>query len=220
MTGKKIYKRNEEIANAVSHGLFILPGAEAGIWLIQKALCLSDVWAVCSVSVYVICMLFSYTASTLYHTCREGQRKATLRKLDHIAIYFHIAGTYTFLTLAIFRDAALWGWSLFSVVWIAALIGSFICFQEEKLGNRIETICYVAMGLVIFVAFKPLYDILHSMNALNVLWLIISGGVSFILGALLYSFKKIPYAHLIFHLFVIGGSIFHILAIAATLERL
>jgi len=219
MSSKKIYTRSEEIANAVSHGLFILPGAAAGIWLIQKALHLSDVWAVSSVSVYIVCMLFSYITSTLYHACREENRKATLRKFDHVAIYFHIAGTYTFFTLTILRDAAFWGWSLFSIVWIAALIGSYICFQEGKLGNRIETICYVAMGLVISVAFKPLYDILHSINALEVLWFIIAGGVSYILGALLYSFKKIRYAHLIFHIFVIGGSIFHILAIAAVLER-
>ena len=220
MSSKKIYTRGEEIVNAVSHGLFILPGIIAGIWLIQKALYLPEVWALSSVSVYIVCMLFSYISSTLYHACREGQRKVTLRKFDHAAIYFHVAGTYTFFTLTILRDAAFWGWSLFFVVWIAALIGSYISFQKERIGNKIETICYVAISLVVCVAFKHLFNILHSMKALEVLWHIIAGGVSYILGALLYSVKKIPYVHSVFHLFVIVGSIFHILAIAATLDKL
>ena len=88
------------------------------------------------------------------------------------------------------------------------------------MGNRIETVCYVAMGLVVFVAFKPLVDTLRPMEALHMLWYIIAGGACYILGALFYSFKKIPYVHSVFHLFVIGGSIFHILAIANALERL
>jgi hemolysin III len=76
------------------------------------------------------------------------------------------------------------------------------------------------MGLVAVVAFKPLTDTLHPIGALNVLWYIVAGGASFIVGALFYSFKKVPYAHAVFHLFVIGGSVFHILAIAFALDKL
>jgi len=217
---KKQYTQGEEIANAATHGIGILLGIAAGIWLMQKAISRSDFWAISSVLVYIACMLFSYAASTLYHSCREGKRKETLRKFDHVAIYFHIAGTYTVFTLVILRDAAFWGWSLFFVVWIAALTGSYICLKGKGIGNRIETICYVAMGLVACVAFKPLIDTLHSANALDILWYIIAGGISYILGAILYTFKKIPYIHSVFHLFVLGGSIFHILAIAVTLNRL
>ena len=217
---RKQYSQGEEIANASIHGIGIFLGMAAGIWLLLKAFCCCDLWAVSSVSVYIVCMLFSYTASTLYHACKEGERKVTLRKLDHAAIYFHIAGTYTFFTLTILRNAAFWGWALFFVVWITALAGSYISFKGKGIGNRIETICYVAMGLVVFVAFKPLIDTLYPINALDVLWYIIAGGVSFILGALFYSFKKVPYIHAVFHLFVIGGSVFHILAIATALERL
>jgi len=215
----KQYSRSEEIANASTHGFGILLGAAAGIWLLLKALNGGDCWAVGSVSIYIVCMLFSYIASTLYHACREEKRKATLRKLDHAAIYFHIAGTYTFFTLTILRNAAFWGWSLFIIVWSAALTGSYISFKGKGIGNRIETVCYVAMGLVVCIAFKPLFDIFHSMKTLDVLWYIIAGGVSYILGALFYSFKKIPYIHSVFHLFVIGGTIFHVLAIATALEK-
>ena len=208
------YSQGEEIVNAATHGLGILLGVAAGLWLLQKAIYHGDCWAVGCVFVYMVCMLFSYTASTLYHACKEGKRKVTLRKFDHAAIYFHIAGTYTFFTLMILRQAAYWGWSLFFVSWIAAITGSYISFKGKGIGNRIETFCYVAMGLVVFVAFKPLIDTLHSLQALDVFWYIIAGGMSFILGALLYRFKKIPYIHSVFHLFVIGGSIFHVLAIA------
>ena len=217
---RKRYIRKEEIVNAAIHGFGIMLGGAAGVWLLQKAFCNSDLWAAGSVSVYVVCMLFSYTASTLYHACKEGERKVTLRKFDHAAIYLHIAGTYTFFTLVLFRDAAFWGWTLFFIVWIIAITGSYISFKGKGIGKKIETICYVAMGLVVFVAFKPLIDILYPINALDILWYIIAGGVSFIIGALLYSFKKVPYIHSVFHLFVIGGSVFHVLAIAVALDKI
>jgi len=217
---KKQYTQGEEIANASTHGIGILLGIAAGIWLLLKALVNGSLWAVSSVSIYVICMLFSYVISTTYHACREKNRKIILRKLDHAAIYFHIAGTYTFFTLTILRNASFWGWSLFLIVWIIALAGSYICFKGERIGKRIETICYVAMGLVVLVAFKPLFNTLDSKKALDVLWFLFAGGVSYILGAFLYSLKKIPYGHAVFHLFVIGGSFFHVLAIAIVLERL
>jgi len=216
----KKYTQNEETVNAVTHGIGIIMGVAAGIWLIQKAFCNGDVWAVSSVSIYVVCMLFSYIASTLYHACREATRKATLRKYDHIAIYFHIAGTYTFFLLTILRNVEFWGWLLFFVIWIAAFAGSYISFKGKGMGNKIETVCYVAMGLVVFVAFKPLFDTLHVINALDVFWYLILGGISYIFGALLYTFKKIPYMHSVFHIFVIGGSICHIWAIAVALEKL
>ena len=215
----KQYRQSEEKVNATTHGFGILLGIAAGIWLLQKALYYDNLWNVCSVSVYIVCMLFSYIASTLYHACTGGKRKAILRKADHVAIYFHIAGTYTFFTLTILRNAALWGWSIFFAVWIAALTGSYISLKGKGIGNRIETTCYAVMGLIVLVAFKPLIDIFYAMEALDILWYILAGGILFLLGALLYSLKKIPYAHSIFHLFVIGGSVFHVLAIAVALDR-
>ena len=217
---RKQYTQREETVNAATHGFGVLSGVVAGIWLLLKTCCCCGFWAISSVSVYIVCMLFSYISSTLYHACREGKRKMTLRKYDHIAIYFHIAGTYTFFTLTVFRNAAFWGWLIFFIVWITALVGSYISFKGKKLGNRIETICYVVMGLVVFVAFKPIIDTLYPIKAIDVLWYLLAGGMTYILGALLYSFKKVPYIHSIFHLFVIGGSIFHILAISVALDRL
>ena len=217
---KKQYIQNEETANAVTHGLGILLGAAAGIWLFLKALYYCDPWVISSVLVYIVCMLFSYIASTLYHACRKGKRKVILRKFDHVAIYFHIAGTYTFFTLTVLRDEEFWGWLLFFIVWIVAIIGSHFSIKGRGIGSRIETVCYIIMGLVVVVAFNPLVSALYSICALNILWYIIAGGILYLVGALLYSFKKIPYIHSVFHIFVVGGSIFHLLAIAITLDRL
>ena len=217
---RRRYTRNEEIANTVSHGIGIFFGLAAGLWLLPLAAATNNPWAVGSVLAYVVCMLFSYIASTSYHACRDTRRKIILRKLDHAAIYFHIAGTYTFFTLTVLRNAAFWGWLLFVVVWVAALAGSYISIKGKKRGSPIETICYVAMGLVICVAFKPLVDTLRSMHSLDTFWYLIAGGVLYILGAVLYSFKRVPYIHFFFHLFVLGGSVCHVLSIASALSRL
>ena len=213
----KHYIQSEENANAITHGFGIVLGTAAGVWLLQKALNNCDLWAIGSVSIYIACMLFSYISSTVYHACRDGERKAALRRIDHIAIYFHIAGTYTFFTLTILRNEAFWGWLLFLASWTIAFTGSYISFKGKGIGKRVETFCYVAMGLVICVAFKPLIDTLSSMNALDVFWCIVAGGVAYIMGAILYTFKKIPYIHSVFHIFVMAGSFFHIMAIANAL---
>ena len=135
-----------------------------------------------------------------------------------LGIYFHIAGTYTFFTLTVFRETAFWGWMLFLVVWIAALTGAYISYKGKGIGNRIETICYVVMGLVVFIAFKPVIETLRPTGSLKILWFLLAGGMSYILGAVVYRFKKVHYVHAVFHIFVLVGSVFHILAIASSLD--
>lgn len=211
----KRYTKGEEIANAVTHGLGIIFGIIAGTILLKPAAQSHDSWAVASVWVYIICMTLSYVTSTLYHSCHNEKRKAILRKFDHAAIYAHIAGTYTPFTLIVLRNIGAWGWSLFTIVWIAAVVGTLLSFIHKKAGSKLETICYVAMGSVIFIAFKPLVDTLSLTGSLDSVYLLIAGGVSYVIGAILYSFKKIKYMHSVFHLFVLGGSVCHVLAIYA-----
>ena len=214
---KRQYSENEELANTITHGVGIILGLTAGVWLLMLAGRSCDYWAIGSVLAYVICMLFSYIISTCYHACNEAKLKSTLRKLDHIAIYFHIAGTYTFFTLTVFRETAFWGWTLFFVVWVAAFTGACISYKGKGIGNRIETTCYVVMGLVVFIAFKPIIETLQPTGTLKILWYLIAGGISYICGAVFYMFKKVQYIHAIFHIFVLFGSVFHILAINSAL---
>lgn len=169
-----------------------------------------DVWAVRGMWLYLFGMLASYITSTWYHSSRPDTRhREVLRKFDHAAIYLHIAGSYSPIMLVSLREAGYWGWGIFSVVWLCAFIGTTLCFCRLKEHSYLETICYIAMGCSIFVAFKPLCNHVPS---LFIYWLI-AEGVSYITGAVFYSFHKLPYMHSVFHLFVLGGTICHMIAL-------
>ncbi|MFZ4724090.1 MAG: PAQR family membrane homeostasis protein TrhA, partial [Paludibacter sp.] len=203
----------EERANTLTHAIGIIFGIVAGGFLIQKAINSNNIWAITSVSVYVLFMTFSYVTSTLYHVDKDEKRKLLRRKFDHAAIYVHIAGTYTPFTLVVLRNENYWGWSLFGVIWTAAIAGIFLSFLKLKNASKLETACYVAMGWVVVVAFKPLIDALSVNNSMPALYWLIGGGLFYTVGSVLYSFKKIQYMHAIWHLFVLGGSVCHALAI-------
>lgn len=207
------YSAKEERANTFTHAIGIIFGIIAGSFLIQKAINSSNTWAIISVSVYVLFMTFSYVTSTLYHVDKDEKRKLLRRKFDHAAIYVHIAGTYTPFTLVVLRNESYWGWSLFGVIWTAAIAGIFLSFLKLKNASKLETACYVAMGWVVVVAFKPLIDALSVNNSMHALYWLIGGGLFYTVGSVLYSFKKIQYMHAIWHLFVLGGSVCHALAI-------
>ncbi len=213
----KRYTKGEEIANAGSHGLGILLGIFAGIIMMRGANQTNNSWIIISFSIYLFGMLSSYITSTWYHACKNERRKALLRKFDHGAIYLHIAGTYTPFTLVVLRDSGAWGWALFAFVWAAAIVGFILSFIKLKEHSNLETICYVVMGGSIFVAFKPLIDCLSPVGSINIVYWLLGGGVSYIIGALFYSWTKLRYMHSVFHLFVLGGSICHIIAIYSIL---
>ena len=209
----KRYSNGEEWANTLSHGAGILLGVIAGYFLLVKATENAEPqWAVACISVYLTGMLSSYISSTWYHGTRPGKTKELLRKFDHGAIYLHIAGTYTPFTLLVLRQAGGWGWGIFAFVWLSAIAGFILSFKKLKEHSNLETCCYVATGTSILVAMKPLMDHLALLNATPAFWWLIGGGVSYITGAVFYSLRK-PYMHATFHLFCLGGSIGHIIAI-------
>ena len=149
-------------------------------------------------------------ASTAYHALpRHSKWKERLRKWDHAAIYWHIAGSYSPLTLIALRSQGYWGWSLFTFVWLCAIVGTAISFIKLKEHSNLETFCFVGMGLSVLVAFKPLID---SVSTAAVAW-IIAEGVAYITGAVFYSLNKKRYMHSVFHFFVLAGSICHIIAV-------
>ena len=219
MANIKNYTKGEEAANVATHGFGILFGVVAGAWLLNMA-ARFDSWTFYCTLVYVVGMVLSYITSTAYHATVDPEKKALLRKFDHAVIYLHIAGTYTFFTLVSLQGNGytLWGWSLFAVSWLAAISGCILSFAGKKTGSKIETVCYVAMGGVILVALKPLISAFSTGGSLLPFWYILAGGLSFVVGAVFYSFKKIKYMHAVFHFFVLGGTLFHVLAIAAALR--
>lgn len=205
------YTKKEEIWNAASHGGGILMGVVFGIiflvWCFQTE---GATWARVGVILYLFGMLASYIASTLYHSIKHHSKwKERLRKWDHAAIYWHIAGSYSPLTLVALREQGYWGWSLFSFVWMCAIAGTVVSFIHLKEHSNLETFCFIGMGLSILVAFKPLLD---SVSTAAVSW-IIAEGVCYIIGAAFYSLNKTKYMHSVFHFFVLAGSVCHIIAV-------
>ena len=202
--------KKEEIWNSTSHGGGVLLGVVIGIIFLIWVFRNDNDWARISVILYLFGMLGSYIASTLYHSIRHHSKwKERLRKWDHAAIYWHIAGSYSPLTLIALRQQGYWGWGLFSFVWTCAIAGTIVSFIRLKEHSNLETLCFVGMGLSVLVAFKPLID---SVSTAAVVWLI-AEGVSYITGAVFYSLNKRKYMHSVFHFFVLAGSVCHIIAV-------
>ena len=204
------YTKKEEIWNAASHGGGILLGVVFGIIFLVWCFQADNNWARVGVILYLFGMLGSYPASTIYHSIKHHSKwKERLRKWDHAAIYWHIAGSYSPLTLTALRDQGYWGWSLFVFVWSCAIAGTIVSFIRLKEHSHLETFCFVGMGLSILVAFKPL---MASVSEAAIIWLI-AEGVSYITGAVFYSLNKKKYMHSVFHFFVLAGSVCHIIAV-------
>jgi hemolysin III len=193
----------EEIANSVTHGTGVGLSIAALVILVVFAAKQSDVWKIVSFSIYGATMITMYLASTLYHAFRGPKVKRFFRILDHSTIFLLIAGTYTPVTIGTLRGA--WGWTLFGLTWGLAIAG--INLKIFFLGNLkwLSTVIYVFMGWMALIAIKPL---LTRMTPSFLLWLLL-GGACYTLGIIFFVWKRIPYHHAVWHLFVLGGSICH-----------
>ncbi len=164
-----------------------------------------DVWKIVSFSIYGASLFLLYTLSTLYHSLR-GRAKQIFMKLDHVAIYLLIAGTYTPLTLVTLRGA--WGWTLFGIVWGLAIIGIVVDVLHRQGSRRIQMLIYLLMGWLIVVALYPLVQIMPTGGLI----LLVLGGLFYTGGIVFYALdERIKHAHGIWHLFVLAGSISHYL---------
>ncbi|HEV2147625.1 MAG TPA: hemolysin III family protein [Longimicrobiaceae bacterium] len=197
----------EEVASALTHGLGVVASAAGGAVLVTLAALYGDAWQVVGASVFCGSLVLLYTASTLYHAVRHRIARARLQVFDHCAIYVLIAGTYTPFTLGVLRGA--WGWSLFGVVWGLAAAG--VVFKLFCTGRfrRLSTFIYLAMGWLVVVATGPM---LRALEPSTVLWLV-AGGLTYTAGTYFYLNRRIRYSHAIWHLFVLGGSVCHFVAV-------
>lgn len=210
MEQKRFYTVQEEHWNAWSHAIGILLGIVCGIFFLRHTILTHQSWATFGVALYMLGMLSSYVSSTVYHALPFSSAwKMKVRKLDHAAIYWHIAGSYAPITLVALRNEGLWGWGLFTFVWLCAIVGTRSSFYKLKDHSNLETITFVGMGLSVLVAFKPL---LNSVDFSIVAWLI-AEGVMYITGAMFYTLHKQRYMHTVFHFFVLAGSVCHLVAV-------
>ncbi|GAK59124.1 channel protein, hemolysin III family [Candidatus Vecturithrix granuli] len=198
----------EELANSITHGIGIYLGVAGLAILVVFASLYGNAWHIVSCSIYGVTLVLLYTASTLYHSFRHPQVKHVFRIIDHASIYLLIAGTYTPFTLVPLRGA--WGWSLFSVIWILALGGIITKIFFIHRFEIFSRFLYLIMGWIVVVAGKPMLQIVP---ARGILWLVI-GGLSYTIGIIFYALdKKFSYAHAIWHVFVLVGSICHFFAV-------
>lgn len=202
-----LYSNSEEQLNIWSHGLGLVASIIAFPFLILKAISYSSFWDITSFIIYGLSLIILYAASTFYHAAKNPKKRRRLNIFDHAAIYVLIAGSYTpFCLVALDSDL---GWYMFIAVWIFALTGIILKLFFTGKFDKISTAMYLLMGWQVMFFIKPLIDVLTNFS-LN---LLIAGGLFYTVGAILYSIKKIPYNHAIFHVFVLLGSISHFLAI-------
>ena len=152
------YSKKEETINSISHGIGIAMGVIVSTLFLIKCYQAQNLWAACGVWLYLFGMGGSYLASTLYHSLKHHNPwKRRLRHWDHAAIYWHIAGSYSPITLIALREDGGWGWELFGFVWLCAIIGTVVSFRKMEEHSYVETVCYILMGLSVLVVFKQLF---------------------------------------------------------------
>ena len=162
-----------------------------------------DAWHVAGCAVFGTTLVLLYAASTLYHGIPSPPAKRVLRQLDHAAVYLLIAGTYTPFTLVNLRGS--WGWTLLALIWGLAVLGIAL---QVAIPRRVHRACvplYLAMGWLIVIALEPLVRSVHSGGLL----LLVLGGLAYTLGVVFYAWRRLPYNHAVWHVFVLGGSACH-----------
>lgn len=201
------YSPREELANSLTHGLGALLGVAGLVLLVVASVRYGDAWHVTSTAIFGTTLVLLYTASTLYHSIPGERRKHLLRKFDHAAIFLLIAGTYTPFMLVTLRGP--WGWSLFGVVWGLAATGVALKFWFAGRFRLASTLIYLGMGWLVMIALKPL---LAALPRAGFVWLV-AGGACYSLGTIFYLWKKLPYHHAVWHLWVLAGSVCHWVAV-------
>ena len=200
--------RSSEKANVLTHGIGVLGAAMLVPLLIWRAATVGDAGDVVGVSVFGVSAICLYLASTCYHAARRAQLKARLKVLDHSAIFLLIAGSYTPFLLGALRGA--WGWSLFGVIWGLAVAGVVFKFFFTGRFPLVSTAIYLGMGWLIVIAAVPMF---RMMPGAALAWLA-AGGIAYTAGTPFYHRSHSRYAHAVWHVFVLAGSLCHGIAIA------
>jgi hemolysin III len=203
----KFYDPKEEKLNVISHAIGLVLSVLALVLLVVYASKEGSAWHIVSFSIYGASLIVLYSASTFYHYSKSPKLRHRLNIFDHAAIYALIAGTYTPFTLVVLKGWV--GWTIFGVSWGLALTGIILKLFFTGKYDKISTIAYVLMGWLIIFAIKPL---VNNLPFEGLMWLL-SGGLFYTVGALLYSIKKMNYNHAIFHIFVLLGSFSHFMAV-------
>ena len=200
------YDPQEELINAYSHGLGAVLAFIAAIFLIVKGYGLPlGQWI--SLWVYGLSLVLLLSSSMLYHFAQDERKRYWYKKLDHTAIYYLIAGTYTpFLSIAIPTAKA---HHLLIALWVIALIGTLFKLVFIHLFQKVSLAAYLVMGWLAVLVMDDMQRYLSK----DAIQLLIAGGLAYTVGTLFYALKKVRYSHAIWHVFVLLGAGLHFLAI-------
>ncbi|WP_277587024.1 PAQR family membrane homeostasis protein TrhA [Psychrobacillus antarcticus] len=211
MSNTHIFSKREEIANAIIHGIGAIFSIAALVILIVSSAIHGTAWHVVSFTLFGSSMVLLYLSSTLVHGFPAGRVKDFFEIMDHSAIYFFIAGTYTpFLFLAI--KGAL-GWTLFGIVWGLAIAGTVFKAFFVKRFLHMSTLLYVVMGWLMVFGWKPLLENVSSQG----LTLLAIGGILYTVGSVFYVWRGFTYHHAVWHVFVLAASVLHFFAVMTLL---
>lgn len=207
------YSPGEEIANSITHGVGWLASVAGLAALVTLAASSGGALRVVSCAVFGTTLVLLYAASTLYHALPGARAKRVFRVLDHSAIFLLIAGTYTPLALVALGGG--WGWALFGCVWFLAVVGVLLSTLAHGRWRWLSMVLYLAMGWLVVVAIKPLIAAL----ATPALVLVIGGGLAYTGGLAFYAWRRLPYSHAVWHVFVLAGSALHFVAVLIAVGR-
>jgi hemolysin III len=206
-THVKQYSRGEEIANSIIHGIGALLGIVGMTVLLVLAVLFDTRAHFISYLIYGASLIFLYSSSTLYHALPFIKAKQIFKILDHIGIYFLIAGTYTpFLVLNL---AGPWAVGMLIAIWSLALVGSIFKLFFTGRFTLVSTLMYIAMGWLVIIAYKPMTE---ALSRETLMWILL-GGFFYTTGTIVYLMKRVAYHHAVWHAFVLAGSIAHFVAI-------
>ncbi|MFZ5975734.1 MAG: PAQR family membrane homeostasis protein TrhA [Bacillota bacterium] len=200
------YTLGEELCNAISHGVGALLSIFALIAMTVVAVQTGTQLRIVCAVVYGATLFLLYSMSTLYHSLR-GRAKRVMRIFDHCSIYLLIAGTYTPYTLIMLPQSV--GITLLIGIWACAALGITLNIIDLERFRKFSIVCYVGMGWAVIFAIEPLVNALNPAG----LWLMIGGGLAYMLGLVFYAWKRCRYMHSIWHFFVLAGSTLHFISI-------
>ena len=211
MTVKEIdlppYTRRQEWWNMLSHAFGVIFSLVGGIFLLIKASYAGDAWRIVTSAVFMFSLLVLYTISSVYHGLYRNNGKRVLRVLDHDMVFFLIMGTYTPYCLVTLREySPAWGYSIWGIVMVLGIVGIVLNSCNIKKFFIFSMVDYLLMGWCVIISMYPL---LMSLGWWMGTFLLLMGGVSYTVGAVLYAVgkKKSPWFHTVFHFFVLLGTI-------------
>lgn len=203
---------SEEIFNGVTHGIGTLLSIAALAILVVVALMKGNIWHIVSFSIFGSTLILLYLSSTLYHSFSSEKFKNLFARFDHASIFLLIAGTYTPFLLTILRGPL--GWTLFGIIWGLAITGAVIRSIYLTRFRKLMVAVYVGMGWLIVSAIVPL---INSLSLVSIITLF-AGGFFYTIGVVFYVWRNLKFAHGIWHLFVLAGSVSHFFSVLYILK--